>query len=722
MDDRRSSATNVSGDISSAVHALVSVLQQNLQEVQGQTPTRVPNQQGETPQTLQPPIQTQSHQGRNLTPTNVHQDMTRSFPALFQRHKLLGKRRFLGGSNTVKATKAPKSFRCNCYLLHSNAETTPQPSEELEHVLAGLGKRSLTISEDMDHVQVSTQLTEAYPKMKVLTGGWLLKKASGGRGHRRLTVLPPDPEGYTGAQLKTATGAGKTVIYIVPLQEELDLSPLPDDAKEYEKMPKATCKSCSREMPLQVLALHVQECITNITSSEDEQQREVDGPLDVETNIEKLSSSEDEMIAEKECPLCGKMLPEADLPMHASFCGDIGYESHMMTNTVPQDTANDTTEMHKILCEEDVLRWLATQIDRSKEFHLCVTRDELVERGMKLWQRQKNASPLNPLKVTFIGEAGVDTGALRLEFLTEMVAGLEERLFEGEEGKGKMPKYSISDLEKGLFRVAGEIFAASLAQGGPAPNFLQEWCFSFLATDRLTTVTKNDIYEPQLRSLIMKLEESEDLSAYTEEILNCGYTGQINMEKKGEMIRAIVLHATMQRTPMLKELRDGLDLYKFATVLKEKPKHCRGLFVTDNNDKVDSHYIVSHLDPQMSDKGSIKHIKEVKILNYFQDFLIELEDKQEDGGKDQLTVPKVLQWFTGQSHRHLLLSERQRFKITVCFDHDCFECMPKHSLCFPVVSACSHTLTFPTAHLCTYEEFKVNMATAITCGKEFHMI
>uniref|UniRef100_A0A1A8EKA7 HECT domain-containing protein n=2 Tax=Nothobranchius korthausae TaxID=1143690 RepID=A0A1A8EKA7_9TELE len=188
------------------------------------------------------------------------------------------------------------------------------------------------------------------------------------------------------------------------------------------------------------------------------------------------------------------------------------------------------------------------------------------------------------------------------------------------------------------------------------------------------------------------------------------------MEKKGEMIRAIVLHATMQRTPMLKELREGLDLYKFATVLKEETEHCRGLFVADNNDKVDSHYIVSHLDPQMSDKGSIKHIKEVKILNYFQDFLIELEDNQEDGGKDQLTVPKVLQWFTGQSHRHLLLSERQRFKITVCFER-----MPKHSLCFPLVSACSHTVTFPTAHQCTYE-FKVNLATAITCGKEFHMI
>ncbi|KAF6724160.1 hypothetical protein FQA47_023926 [Oryzias melastigma] len=274
----------------------------------------------------------------------------------------------------------------------------------------------------------------------------------GGQGRQRLTDLSPDPEGYTGAQIKIATGAGKITIYIVPLQEELDLSPLQDDAKEFEKIPKAACKSCSREMPLQVLALHVEDCIP------------------------------------------------------------------------PED----------------------------EEFHLCVSREDIVERGMKLWQRQKSGSPVNPLKITFIGEAGVDTGALRLEFLTGKSICLEKRLFEGEEGKRKIPKYSISDLDKGLFRVAGEIFAVSLAQGGPAPKFLQEWCFNFLATGKLTNITKNDVHEPQLKSLIKK--------------------------------------------------------------------------------------------------------------------------------------------------------------------------MPDHSVCFPVVSACAQTITFPTAHLGTYEEFQQNLTTAITCAKEFQTV
>ena len=42
----------------------------------------------------------------------------------------------------------------------------------------------------------------------------------------------------------------------------------------------------------------------------------------------------------------------------------------------------------------------------------------MLERGLKLWQRQKTGGPANKLKITFIGEAGIDTGALRKEFLS----------------------------------------------------------------------------------------------------------------------------------------------------------------------------------------------------------------------------------------------------------------------------------------------------------------
>ncbi|ROL53451.1 Gastrula zinc finger protein XlCGF8.2DB [Anabarilius grahami] len=58
---------------------------------------------------------------------------------------------------------------------------------------------------------------------------------------RRLNIIPPVSEGYTGSQIKSASASGKTMLYVVPLQEELDLNPLPADAREFKILPKATC-------------------------------------------------------------------------------------------------------------------------------------------------------------------------------------------------------------------------------------------------------------------------------------------------------------------------------------------------------------------------------------------------------------------------------------------------------------------------------------------------
>lgn len=92
-------------------------------------------------------------------------------------------------------------------------------------------------------------------------------------------------------------------------------------------------------------------------------------------------------------------------------------------------------------------------------------------------------------------------------------------------------------------------------------------------------------------------------------------------------------------------------------------------------------------------------------------------DKNEE--LEKLTVPVVMQWLTGQAHRHLVVSERNTFKITVMFDHKCLEHTPNHSVCYPVVSACTSTVTFPTAHLGDYESFKRNLNTAIKYGASF---
>lgn len=82
----------------------------------------------------------------------------------------------------------------------------------------------------------------------------------GGNGQRKLTLLTMDTEGYSVRQLRAASNNAKNVLFIVPLQQELDTKPLPYNAIEFSKMPQVPCHICSITMPLQMLALHSETC------------------------------------------------------------------------------------------------------------------------------------------------------------------------------------------------------------------------------------------------------------------------------------------------------------------------------------------------------------------------------------------------------------------------------------------------------------------------------
>ncbi|AWP02082.1 Hypothetical protein SMAX5B_002912 [Scophthalmus maximus] len=182
----------------------------------------------------------------------------------------------------LDASYGVRSTEATCW--HQHSETTPTSSEEFELSQAGLGKRHLTMSRDMSHEEFIGLLQNEYPKMQGLKGGWLLYKATGGQGKRRLIMIPPDSDAYTGTLIRSATTAGKITLYISPLQHEFDLSPLPPDAIEFQSMPRAQCQTCNVSFPLQILALHVQECMESQAGSED-----IEVDLSTEDSIQGLS-------------------------------------------------------------------------------------------------------------------------------------------------------------------------------------------------------------------------------------------------------------------------------------------------------------------------------------------------------------------------------------------------------------------------------------------------
>lgn len=80
-------------------------------------------------------------------------------------------------------------------------------------------------------------------------------------------------------------------------------------------------------------------------------------------------------------------------------------------------------------------------------------------------------------------------------------------------------------------------------------------------------------------------------------------------------------------------------------------------------------------------------------------FFLFKDAQPQDEDEETPSVPVVMQWMTGQAPKHLFVSEREQFKITIRFDHNYEEHVPGHTICFPIVSACTNTVTLPTGQL-----------------------
>ncbi|XP_041864788.1 G2/M phase-specific E3 ubiquitin-protein ligase-like [Melanotaenia boesemani] len=422
-------------------------------------------------------------------------------------------------------------------------------------------------------------------------------------------------------------------------------------------MPKAQCTSCQKMVPLQILPVHIKECkreLVDLCHSAEEQSCE-------EHEDEFTDSKCNQSDQTAECPVCNNAFQVGIIEVHAATCG-------LRPSENDSDESSGSGAVGKISTfqsTEEILDWITHQVNETDTFSICVSRTDLFSRGMHQWQRQKKTSPKSRLKVTFFGEAGIDTGALSREFLTEMLAEVENRLFAGgSDKKGKNPVYCLNSLNSNYFRSVGEMMAASLAQGGPCPNFLREWCFKYLCTGDSDSiqVSASDVTDFELSQLIERINSAghDNISDLVDDIVTCGYTGIVSMEKRHSMIRTVVLHSTMRLIPMLDQLRKGLELYDLPKIMKTHQDLFLPLFVPGEDHEPDATFLLERSRPVFSEIGSAKHQKEVKIMNFLQDYLQEIEDSEQEGSSNDggipggWTVGHIMQWMTGQQHKPVL--------------------------------------------------------------------
>ncbi|XP_073805090.1 uncharacterized protein [Danio rerio] len=130
--------------------------------------------------------------------------------------------------------------------------------------------------------------------------------------------MAPADCGYTGRLIKATKIGENSVLYIAPLQDELDTAPLPPSSEAFRDMPNAICKKCNESYPLQLLTNHIKSC-TDVVVVEDENdsQDEYQQEAECENKDNEVKNNEQAC-----CPICQEVMPFGILEVHASECGE----------------------------------------------------------------------------------------------------------------------------------------------------------------------------------------------------------------------------------------------------------------------------------------------------------------------------------------------------------------------------------------------------------------
>ena len=395
-----------------------------------------------------------------------------------------------------------------------------------------------------------------------------------------------------------------------------------------------------------------------------------------------------------------------------------------------------------------VVTTLAEMVDENGRLFIVVRRGSPLNRVLSIWNREmkKSIASTHPVvRVHFAGEEGIDSGAMAKEFFTLTLPNIGSVMFPG----GK-PLDSTFHVQNGNFKGCGEIVASSLAQGGPAPCFLDESVYSLLVNPSVPVheLDPEKHLTPSDRNLLSSIRT--DITSHTDTIIEHGYTSSIDDSHIEEILKSIAISIVTRRVLYLKEFLEGLNVYGLGSIIQSHPEACKALFVKDvhnDDDQVDANFLFSSLRPSYSPKGSSRRTTEESIMDFFQDFLFNLEDEPRVNAAGyaeaiasndtddptnhtntevvqthvQFQCPDcspagVLGWLTGQKHKPI---NGEEIRIDVKFNHDCITDNPNHRICFPVVGACAKEITFPVAHMKTADEFNEVFIIALSKGQSF---
>ena len=114
------------------------------------------------------------------------------------------------------------------------------------------------------------------------------------------------------------------------------------------------------------------------------------------------------------------------------------------------------------------------------------------------------------------------------------------------------------------------------------------------------------------------------------EYIENGYTGFISPSNINDIIRPDLVSIVTKRLTYLKEFYTGLELLGFGLILKSNSELLKPIFV-GQVEEVDANFLVAGIKATFSELGTNRRNIEEMIIDYLEDTVISLEDKEVAG-------------------------------------------------------------------------------------------
>lgn len=185
--------------------------------------------------------------------TGIVQETRRLFgPYTYPNYGRASRRNF-GLQMHMKQSTWSHKFLC---LSNPNQETIPDKVIKKSLKESGLGERKVTFLKNADPKCFRDTLLKIFPKLEFAGGFDLMRSTS----RVCLEVIHPPNSGYTTQFLSEESCIGQAIIYIRPLQKELDITPTVTVSEPAENCPVEECIECGESVPVISLRKHIQEC------------------------------------------------------------------------------------------------------------------------------------------------------------------------------------------------------------------------------------------------------------------------------------------------------------------------------------------------------------------------------------------------------------------------------------------------------------------------------